>query len=134
MPSDTGCRLQSRRWVDEHHSLEAGTRPLVRQCDKGGRTGALCLICGGRSRSACELARGRAWTTHTGFDVIYVWVDKIAGPRAVIHGMIANRGVNGDPITQCGAAAEIQVVGEHQHHGLHRVSAPVDCSRGEPAY
>jgi hypothetical protein len=26
------------------------------------------------------------------------------------------------------------VVGEHQHHGLHRVSAPVDCNRGEPAY
>ena len=73
-------------------------------------------------------------TTHTGFDVIYVWVDKTAGPRAVIHGMIANRGVNGDPITQCGVAAEIQVVGEHQHHGLHRVSAPVDCNRGEPAY
>ena len=89
-----------------------GLDRYVRHSDKGGGTGALCLTCGGQSRSACELAGGGAWDRAYRDRVTDVWVDETAGARAVIHATIANRGVNGDQLLRLsfGSADRVAIV------------------------
>jgi copper(I)-binding protein len=95
---------------------------------------ALLVVAGlGLLASWLVVAHG---TAHTGIEVTDVWVDETSGPRAVIHGTIANRGVNGDQLLRAsfGSAERVAIFDSVDHEiGSLRISADSELVLGGDA-